>query len=991
MKRSVPSVSFSFSLSSCGSLRGLARCLVVGLAACWVPAAAQAAWVIPSAGSHHSRSYCIDLFDEDSGAFAGELRCEHPYANAMTLDAEGDVFLGRATGSNTWLSEYDGFDGTSNFLFSNGSIGEIGGLLATPGGDLLAASNDLNRVYRLDPVSGAVIDIPIFGSSLAGATAVAYGPDGHLYVADESHGRLFRFDGATGARLWSTDWAPVVPRGLAFGSDGFLYVSSRTDDAVLKIDPATGASLGPFASGSGLDDPEALVFGPGGDLYVASSGSDQILRFDGTTGAFVSVFASDPDLPSPSGLVFGPDGHLYASNLANAKILRFDGTTGASMGVFAEWVSGIHRALAFGPDGDLFASGDTGTVRQLRRYDGTTGVADGFRSASGADGMAVAGDGTLRLARATSIRQYDISGASGAVDLGDWTGGAEPGGPTVMRYGPDGALYVVDTVSDRVLRYDAATYESSGVFAEGGGVDGIQGMAFGPAGDLYLSSRNTNEVLRYDGTTGAPLGVFASGGGLNLPAGIVFGNDGDLYVDSWQNGVLRFDGATGAFVDTFIFPAGDFDAFKMELTSLQDTLAGETPVIDETGDGVDGLVDPVDAAVGPDGSVYVVGRVSANVFRVEPDGTTTLLLDASGGGTGTPLSNPFRIAVGGDGSVAVASDNEAVHRIKPDGSVDLVMDSSSPFWSGARDVAVGPDGSVYTAGEYDSVWKIAPSGFATRIMTHLGDFQGNQLDGPSALWVDDDGFVYVAAQGSRNAYEISPSGGIIEIFDGLDVTPQLYNPSDIAKDDLGNVYVGGGAGQEWATIYKISPSQGSVRIVYSSVPLAAMTVDSDGDLYYALTRGLYYQVTPSGLITPLDDLVGPLGRVLGGVLDFEATPQGDLVVPSMLANAVYKLDVPSECEDGLDNDGDGYVDYPADPGCRSLDWVEDPVCDDDIDNDGDGKIDYDGGPNGEPADGVCKNAWEVTEARACGAGFEALLLLVPLWALRRGRSARQTA
>lgn len=51
-----------------------------------------------------------------------------------------------------------------------------------------------------------------------------------------------------------------------------------------------------------------------------------------------------------------------------------------------------------------------------------------------------------------------------------------------------------------------------------------------------------------------------------------------------------------------------------------------------------------------------------------------------------------------------------------------------------------------------------------------------------------------------------------------------------------------------------------------------------------------------------------------------------------------------ECNDGIDNDGDGFIDYPADPSCSSLlDDSEAPYdsmqCSDGIDNDGDGWID----------------------------------------------------
>ncbi|MCX6740706.1 MAG: hypothetical protein NTZ49_05795 [Candidatus Parcubacteria bacterium] len=66
----------------------------------------------------------------------------------------------------------------------------------------------------------------------------------------------------------------------------------------------------------------------------------------------------------------------------------------------------------------------------------------------------------------------------------------------------------------------------------------------------------------------------------------------------------------------------------------------------------------------------------------------------------------------------------------------------------------------------------------------------------------------------------------------------------------------------------------------------------------------------------------------------------------------------SVCADGLDNDGDGNIDYPNDPGCSSSDDEDEynpnnppslPVCADGLDNDGDGNIDYPNDPGCDSA------------------------------------------
>ncbi|MBL8299159.1 MAG: putative Ig domain-containing protein [Rhodanobacteraceae bacterium] len=62
-----------------------------------------------------------------------------------------------------------------------------------------------------------------------------------------------------------------------------------------------------------------------------------------------------------------------------------------------------------------------------------------------------------------------------------------------------------------------------------------------------------------------------------------------------------------------------------------------------------------------------------------------------------------------------------------------------------------------------------------------------------------------------------------------------------------------------------------------------------------------------------------------------------------------------QCGDGIDNDGDGLIDFPADPGCRSAnDVLEAPACSDGIDNDSDLLVDF-------PADPQCSTAHDITE------------------------------
>ncbi|MDZ4217085.1 MAG: hypothetical protein U1C97_02080, partial [Candidatus Gracilibacteria bacterium] len=50
----------------------------------------------------------------------------------------------------------------------------------------------------------------------------------------------------------------------------------------------------------------------------------------------------------------------------------------------------------------------------------------------------------------------------------------------------------------------------------------------------------------------------------------------------------------------------------------------------------------------------------------------------------------------------------------------------------------------------------------------------------------------------------------------------------------------------------------------------------------------------------------------------------------------------AQCSDTIDNDADGKIDFPTDPGCESASDLNEtnPQCNDGLDNDGDGEIDY---------------------------------------------------
>lgn len=143
-----------------------------------------------------------------------------------------------------------------------------------------------------------------------------------------------------------------------------------------------------------------------------------------------------------------------------------------------------------------------------------------------------------------TITEYDAT--TGAY-ISDFATGI--GGPTRMKIGADGLLYVLQwNGNGRVRRYELnGTYV--GEFTTVGVPQSI-GMDWDSSGNLYVSSYTSDLVRRFDGA-GNDLGVFISTD-LVGPTNVWFDGNGDLLVSDYDGGaVKRFD-AAGLFQGEFV-------------------------------------------------------------------------------------------------------------------------------------------------------------------------------------------------------------------------------------------------------------------------------------------------------------------------------------------------------------------------------------------------------------------------------------------------------
>jgi uncharacterized repeat protein (TIGR01451 family)/MYXO-CTERM domain-containing protein len=149
--------------------------------------------------------------------------------------------------------------------------------------------------------------------------------------------------------------------------------------------------------------------------------------------------------------------------------------------------------------------------------------------------------------------------------------------------------------------------------------------------------------------------------------------------------------------------------------------------------------------------------------------------------------------------------------------------------------------------------------------------------------------------------------------------------------------------------------------------IAGTTTSADGTTVRVYLNGLVRGTATASAGRWTVSNLGGFGPLYGG-LEVRATATAPGALESELGPPCF-VSVTPVCADGLDNDSDGRVDFPADPGCGSpLDGEErdaTPQCADGSDNDGDSATDF-------PADPGCADRADETESGpvACADGLD---------------------
>ncbi len=136
--------------------------------------------------------------------------------------------------------------------------------------------------------------VPGASAMFRSPTGVAVGPDGAIYVADSDNHLIRRiegrppytvtvFAGATRSQGFVDGILSAArfrrPTAVAFGADGTLYVADQANNRIRAIKNGLVSTLA-IDGINYLNNPSAVAVGPDGDVYAIDSANARILRFD---------------------------------------------------------------------------------------------------------------------------------------------------------------------------------------------------------------------------------------------------------------------------------------------------------------------------------------------------------------------------------------------------------------------------------------------------------------------------------------------------------------------------------------------------------------------------------------------------------------------------------------------------------------------------------------------------------------------------------------
>jgi len=410
------------------------------------------------------------------------------------------------------------------------------------------------------------------------------------------------------------------------------------------------------------------------------------------------------------------------------------------------------------------------------------------------------------------------------------------------------------------------------------------------ADNVFFATQNT--VMRLDATSGNLTPVAGNGtygfSGDNGPAtsaqlanpqGLAVDSAGNLYIV--DNGNLRIRKVSNGVITTVAGNGTQGFSGDGPATSAQLNLYNGGY--------------PNGVAVDSAGNVYVVDSGNKRIRKVSNGVITTVAGNGmtgfsgdNGPATSAELNEPEGIAADSAGNLYIADWQNNRIRMVSNGVITTVAGNGTRGYSGdggpatsaqlayPQSVAVDSAGNLYIADTSNSCIRKVANGVITTVAGN-GEFgfsgdngpaTSAQFNGPTGVAVDSGGNLYIADQPNQRIRKVSNglittvAGGGTSIGDnGPATNAQLYEPSGVAVDSAGNLYI---ADSYHYRIRKVSngvittvAGNGTQGFSGDNGPatsaqfyeLGGVAVDSAGNLYIADSANFRIRKVTNGVIT----------------------------------------------------------------------------------------------------------------------------------------------
>ena len=567
------------------------------------------------------------------------------------------------------------------------------------------------------------------------------------------------------------------PQDVFVDTQGNIYIADAEFNRVRKIDTsgtittlAGGgtSSTQPYGDGGPatqgyLREPSAIFVDSTGVLYIVDQGLSRVRKVD-LSGTITTVAGggTNPDttsatevrLSGPTDIVIDAQNNLYIADRGNHRVRKvnpsgiittiagtgergFDGDGGPATQAKLANPSGIHLDSA----GNLYIADEQN--RRVRKVD-PSGI---ITTVAGNGSFSSFNEGTPATETGISVKSVYVDNA-GNLYISD-------GFSRIKKVGADGNIATFagggsKSPNENGLATEAELKSPIGLWGD-------------TTGNLYIAEQGANLIRKVDanGNISITAGGYIGDGKIRTettlakPKGLTLDPSGHLYVADYDHHRIRKIDAT---------------------TGIAQTVAGNG-IGGNNSDGILAITAnvglPFGLGIDAVGNLYVSSQTWSTIQKIDTSGIIT---NFAGGGNETTddivatqarLSSPSDIAFDQNGNMYIANlNNHTIRKIDTTGTITTIAGN----------------------GQFGSTGDGGPASQA-------------QLNRPTGLACDKLGNLYIADTGNKRIRKIDTAGNISTIagggtagfptygHNGAATDAQLINPTDVAIDTTGNLYI----------------------------------------------------------------------------------------------------------------------------------------------------------------------------------------------------------